>query len=280
MLPNQIATPPVDLVMSPHYNIVLAVSFGLLALALAWVLVDCRKTGRLLPLLILIGCAIASLEECLFDVFCNVWWAQYGVKPFYRILNISVPLWMLPAYGWFMGGGGYLMYRKLQAGITPRQLWLFYFSFWAANLALELPALWLGNIYTYYGPQPFQILGFPLWMAATNSLVPICLGFVFYSLDDTLRGPRALLAVAIAPMIVGAAEFTAAWPTWLALNAGVGYGVTRPAALVTFGLSFLVVYLVGLKFCTAASPQKERLARQVSQHSDAAIAGHGRTLPS
>ena len=35
----------------------------------------------------------------------------------------------------------------------------------------------IGNIYTYYGNQPFEVFGFPLWMAATNSLVPVVIGF-------------------------------------------------------------------------------------------------------
>jgi len=266
MLPNQLATPPTDMVMSPHYSLILTVNFVLFAMVLLWVINDSRKSRRVLPLMILLGAMVASLQECLYDVFCNVWYAQYGATPMYRIFNISVPLWMLPAYGWYIGGLGYFMYKKFRDGITAGQVWKLYALFWVANLLLEVPALQIGNIYAYYGNQPFELLGFPVWMAATNSLPPILFGITFSALDDVLRGPRAIFAVAIAPMIVGAGEMAAGWPMFLALNSGVGVNVTRAAALVTLALSLLVTYLATLKFvrpATATARERQPLGQSL-----------------
>jgi hypothetical protein len=251
MLPDQLAKAPVDMVMSPHYGTVLLANFGILAVVLVWVANDSRKTRDLLPIFIMLGAGVASLQECIYDVLCNVWYAQYGTTPFYRIFNISVPLWMIPAYTWYVGGQGCLMYKNFRRGMTPGQLWRFYLLFWGANLVLEIPALQIGNIYTYYGKQPFEVLGFPVWMAMTNSLMPIILGAVFSALADVLRGPRALLAVAITPLLVGAAEFSG-WPMWLALNSGRGYGVSYAAAVLTLGNSLLIAYLAATKFCKPA----------------------------
>lgn len=249
MLPNQIPPAPVDMVMSPHYDLILGINWVILGLVMFWIVKEARATRSLVPVLILAGAALACLQECIYDPNVLVWWSQYGHTPLYRFFNISVPFWMLLAYPWYIGGQGYWMYRKLQQGMTAPQLWKLYFFAWVANMFLEIPALQIGNIYTYYGDQPFELLGFPVWMAMTNALMPILLAVTVYSLRDVLTGPRALLIVPLVPMTTGASQIIAGWPIWIALNSGHGYAATYPAALLTLGLSLMVVYLVSLKFC-------------------------------
>jgi hypothetical protein len=252
MLPSQIPTAPVGIVMSPYYHLILGINVLVLAAVLVWIVREARRTSSLIPVLIMIGAAVSSLEECAFDVMVLVNWADSGHTPLYRIFDRSVPLWMVLAYPWFIGGMGYWMYSRLKQGMTAKQLWSLYFFAWGANLFLEVPPLQIGNIYTYYGNQPFQILGFPLWMAWTNALMPIFLGALVYALDDILTGVRSWLVVAIVPMAVGAAQIVAGWPIWLALNSGGGYAASYAGALATLGLSLIVVYLVALKFCQPA----------------------------
>lgn len=249
MLPNQIPAAPIDMAMSPHYDSILAINWIVLGLVALWILKEARSTRSFVPVLILAGAALACLQECAYDVMVLVWWPQYGHDPLYRFFNISVPFWMLLAYPWYIGGQGYWMYKKLQQGMTSGQLWKLYGFAWLANMFLEIPPLQIGNIYTYYGDQPFQLLGFPVWMAMTNSLMPILLAAAVYTLRDTLTGLRALLIIPLVPMTTGTAQIIAGWPIWLALNSGLGYSATYPAALLTFGLSLMVVYLVSQKFC-------------------------------
>ena len=255
MLSTQIPAPPTGMVMSPQYDLILGLNVVVLAAVLVWIFREARRTSSLIPVLIMIGAAVASLEECAFDVVVLVNWAQYGHTPLYRIFDRSVPIWMALAYPWFIGGMGYWMYSRLKRGMTLKQLWALYFFGWGANLFLEIPALQIGSIYTYYGNQPFQILGFPLWMAWTNSLMPILMGALIYTLDNLLTGFRSLLVIALVPMAVGTAQIVAGWPSWLALNSGAGYSVTRAAALLTLGLSLVVVYFVGAKSCMPVSPR-------------------------
>jgi hypothetical protein len=225
-----------------------------LAVVMVWIIRDARSSRSLTPVLIMVGAALASLLECIYDVVVLAWWAQYGHVPLYRLFNISVPVWMIAAYPWFIGGQGYWLYKKFKQGATPALLWKMYFFAWFANMFLEIPALQIGNIYAYYGNQPFEIFGFPLWMAMTNSLMPILLAALIYGFDDVLRGARAWMIVPLVPMATGAAQIVAGWPIWLALHSGAGYGVTHAAALVTLGLSLVVTYLVSLKFCRGAQP--------------------------
>jgi hypothetical protein len=263
MLPTQIPTAPSGIVMSPQYGLILGINILVLAAVLVWIVRESRRSASWIPLLIMIGAAVSSLEECAFDVMVLVNWADSGHTPLYRLFDRSVPLWMVLAYPWFIGGMGYWMYSRLQQGMTTKQLWSLYFFGWAANMFLEIPALQIGNIYTYYGDQPFQILGFPLWMAWTNSLMPILLGAVVYALRDVLTGARAWLVVAIVPMAVGAAQIIAGWPIWLALNSGGGYAASYIGATATLGLSLTVVYLVAQKFCEPAAAKVTASALQV-----------------
>jgi hypothetical protein len=252
MQENQIPPMPTGMMMSEHYDLIFAANVVILAAVLVWIVKDVRRTHSAVPLLIMAGAVLASLLECAFDVMVLVNWADHGHTPMYRLFNRSVPTWMLLAYPWFIGGQGYWMYKKLKEGMTTKQLWTLYFFSWIANMLLEIPALQIGNIYTYYGNQPFQILGFPLWMAWTNSLMPILLGALIYACDDVLKGGRTWLVIPLVPMAVGTAQIAAGWPIWLALNSGGGYAVTHAGALATLALSLIVVYMLQLKFCTAA----------------------------
>lgn len=107
-----------------------------------------------------------------------------------------------------------------------------------------MPGLNLG-IYRYYGDQPFRLLRFPLWMAVTNGLMPLMIGALFNHLRAVLAGPAALLTGVLVPMVVGATQIAAGWPTWLALNSGRGPGATFFGALVSLGLALCVIFVLG-----------------------------------
>lgn len=251
-LPNQMPDPPVNMAMSPLYPYVLALSIVIFLAALAYAVIDMRRTARVLPLLVLAGAAIASFQECIYDVAVLVWWADVDTVPMYRLFNRSVPLWMIFAYPWFIGGMGYWAYSQFQRGMGSARLWKLYFFGWFANLLLEVPALQIGNIYTYYGEQPFKILGFPMWMAMTNTLMPIFVGALLHVFDDVLRGPRTLFVLILVPAGTASAEISSGWPIWLALNSGQGLWLTQLATFVTLGVSISLVYLVSLKLCMRA----------------------------
>jgi hypothetical protein len=251
MLPNQMPIPPTDMVMPPEYHGLLVSTFVVTAAVLVWLLFECKRTRSPIPIYIFLGGAITALQECIFDVLCLVWYPQTGHTPLYRMFNSSVPLWMLGAYPCYVGGLGYLMLKKFRTGMTTTVLWTCYLSFWLANLLIELPGLH-AKVYTYYGDQPFEIFGFPLWMAVTNSLMPIVIGLVLNFLSDVLHGARAILIIALTPMLAGGTTFGAAWPVWLGLHSGGGYLATYAGALITTALAISTLYLIGKKCCLSA----------------------------
>jgi hypothetical protein len=250
MLTNQIPVPPVEMVMPPINTLVAVANFVLLMGVTVWVALESRRSRSAVPLLILIGAALTSLQEPIYDIVGAVWYPDRDTVAYVRAFNVSIPLWLIPGYSWYIGGLGNYMVKVMRDGVT-RPLWHYYFLFWIANFALEMPGLNLG-IYRYYGDQPFRVLGFPLWMAVTNGLMPLMIGAIFNGLRDILVGPAALFTLVLVPMVVGATQIAAGWPTWLALNAGIGAAGTSVAALISLGFAFSVLYLLGRKFPRAA----------------------------
>jgi len=246
---EQIPAAPVAMVMPSLANLIIAALNYTLLLAVVLVMIrEAWKTKSPLPLLCLAGGAVSCLMEPIFDVVMCVWYPQYGQVPLFRNFDISVPLWLLPAYAWYISGQGYFMYRQFQGGISAQRLWVFYVLFYFSDLLLEAPGLVL-HIYAYYGAQPLKIFGLPLWMAAANAVMPILLGITYKSLETILRGPAMLIAAPLVPVIIGCAQISTGWPTWFALHSGTGLAWTTLASFITIGLSAMLNYLVVRLFC-------------------------------
>ena len=252
MLPNQMPVPPLDMVMPAAYSTMLISNFTVLALIMVWVIREMRRTHSAIPLFIMGGAAVAAFTESIWDLLGAVWYPQYGHTPLYRAFNISVPLWMLAAYPCYLGGLGNYVYKRLNEGMTMAQLWKFYVIAWLANFLLEIPVLNM-HVYVYHGPQPFVLFGFPLWQAMGNAMMPIVIGYMAYVWKDMFTGARGAMILMCVPI----AQFTAlggvGWPTWLAMNSGLGYEATYPANILSLGISLMMTYLIGSKVCRATA---------------------------
>jgi hypothetical protein len=184
---------------------------------------------------------------------------------------------MMPfVYSWFVGGQGYLFYRIFDRGISRRQLFQLYGLVVLVNIALESPGI-AANVYTYYGKQPMNLWGFPLWWGIINPLMPMIAGTAIYKLKPLLTTPQLVLAIiAIIPCADGAANAIVGWPVIAALNTDVGYAGTWVASFVTLGLGLSVAWIVSLLVArpdTVAAPVAEPASARPVSPSIAAPAG-------
>jgi hypothetical protein len=195
----------------------------------------------------LLGGAIAVLWEPIVDVLGQCWLPsrnQHWIA--FTLLNRHVPLMMPFVYSWFVGGQGYLFYRIFEKGIDRRRLFGLWGLVFLVNIALESPGV-ATNVYTYYGKQPMDIWGFPLWWGIINPLMPMIAGALIYKLKPQLRlWPLMLAIVMIIPMADGVANAAVGWPVIAALNTDVGYVGTWIASFITLGLGAFVVWMVAL----------------------------------
>jgi len=255
-----IPQPPVHLAMPKTaetvFNVFIFVPLGAaLALAVRQIV---RGKGPVL-LYCLAGGALAACFEPVVDVLGMCYLKEKDAIGTFTVLGRTVPLYICFVYPWYVGGLGYLAYRLFARGVTVRDLYVLWALDCVVDIALETPGI-LAGTYLYYGNQPFDIWGFPLWWAFVNPVMPMLAGALIYKLKPHLgTGWRLLGIVPLIPAADGMANAAAAWPMWISLNqTDVSYVWTYLAAIVTLGLSLFAVWIISL---AVARPQEE-LARE------------------
>lgn len=200
------------------------------------------------PLLFLAGGVFATFFEPIVDVLGMCFFPRDGQWIGLTSFDRPVPIFMWAVYSWFVGGQAFLWWRSMRRGtLTRGMVWRMWLLTWVVNAVLETPGL-LMKVYTYYGKQPFDFWGFPLWWPAVNATMPLVAAYAAYRLWPHLTGWRVLAIIPIVPMADGLANGAIAWPIWTALNTGAGYVVTYLAGAVTIGLGCLVVWVIGVGF--------------------------------
>jgi hypothetical protein len=115
-----------------------------------------------------------------------------------------------------------------------------------ADLAYELPFLRWG-LYTYYGPQPFQILGFPVHWVLINAMVPVVTGTLMHlAISGHIDRGRMLLRVAGCAPLASFVTLGVAMPVGVALNAVMPTIAVHLASLLSIAMAVgLIVFCAG-----------------------------------
>jgi hypothetical protein len=234
------------------FNIFIFIPLGIgLAIAVRHIV---KGKGPLL-LYCIAGGALAALFEPVVDVLGLVYLKEHNALGTFTVLDRTMPLYICFVYPWYVGGLGYLAYRLFERGITAKALFQLWALDFAVDIFLESPGI-LAGTYLYYGHQPFNIWGFPLWWGFVNPVMPMLAGALIYKLRPHLSGWKmALGIIPLIPMADGLANAATAWPTWIALNqTDVSYVWTYLGSLVTLGLALYCVWIISL---VVARPAEE-----------------------
>ena len=161
---------------------------------LVWAIV---RREWLLPIL-LAGAFAASLVEAQLDLLSRIWWAEDLTRS-YTMFDRPIPLMASLGYTMLVGGGTYSAYRLIVSGATRQRLLIVAGTFFVVESAFEM--VWLNiGFYEYYGPQPLEVAGFPLYWGAINAVGAITAGYVVYLIRHKLQGSLMLAAFAIPPL--------------------------------------------------------------------------------
>jgi len=256
------------------FNVFIFIPLGIaLAIAVRQIL------GGRGPLLLfcVIGGGFAAFFEPIVDVLGMCYLKEVDALGTFTALDRTMPLYICFVYPWYVGGLGYLAYKLFERGVTVRAM----FALWAldalVDVALETPGI-LAGTYLYYGHQPLNPWGFPLWWAFVNPLMPMITGALIYLVRPHLKTAWQLLVVVpLIPMGDGLANAASGWPMWIALNQDdVSYVWTHLAALATLGLSLLTVWLISL---VVARPATELADETLMQKLKALLFGGPEPIP-
>jgi hypothetical protein len=230
--PTDMATPATTDAVFSTLSVLLAVGAVLFSIHL-W-----RRDRTAVPLLIVLGGATAALIEPIVDVNGGCWWPRHGGWTAFHLFGTPVPVWAVACYFWFVGGQAYLALRYLKRHPARRTIWKLCAAIAAVNFLLETPGLSL-HIYRYWGHQPLNPYGWPLWWAAVNVGLPLVGAMLVYKLEPLLTGWRLLLVIPLLPMGDALANGATAWPAWLALHSNWPMPLAQMAGVAVFGLAGL-----------------------------------------
>lgn len=236
--------PPFTVSAGVHNGFTAVAALALLGVAVwaAWV-VSRRRTA--VPLFFLVGGALTVGFEPIVDTLGKCFLPSDYQWTLFTVLGRPMPVYAILVYAAFFGGFATMAWNHLTAGGAPRGLWKWYGAAILINTFLfESIAVPIFGVYTYYGHQPFNFWGFPLWWPFVNTAGPILAGSLVYLANKYLNvRPAALAAISVVvvPMTDGAVNAASAYPTWLALNSDVAPWVTWCAGALTIGLAILIM---------------------------------------
>jgi hypothetical protein len=231
---------------------------------------DWRKTGSPLGLVLLVGGALAYLNEPVDDILGLVHHPRAGQNIVLDTLG-PIPMWGLPTYIIFFGFVPFTILRELQSrGFSIRLYWLSIVATFVLDIALELPVLYLqGGLYQYYaagGHPPMEVLRLPLYWLFINTTGPILCGAVLFTYREYFRGWRAALLVLLPLATDSACSIVVGLPVYSVLHAPGATEFGRwVGALATCALGLVV--LDALAQWLHASAGKLTLPMQSQPHS-------------
>jgi hypothetical protein len=111
-------------------------------------------------------------------------------------------------------------------GITVRRLWALVGIFAVNDIVLETIGVRVLRVYAYFGTQPLNPWGLPLWYVPCNAVGPVMVAALFHVMRNQLRGWRMLAAVWFFPMSFVGVYAACGWPVWISLNSDWGIALS------------------------------------------------------
>lgn len=225
-------------------EVIFTVFLGIPVVVMVFFAIRHLMTGRG-PLLLycLIGGGIACMFEPIVDTLGMCYIRQEAATTTFSSFGRDFPLFINFVYVWYVGGLAYLAYRIFSNGVTRKAVFQLYLIDVFINVWLESPGVLMGA-YEYYGPQPLNFWGLPLWWVCVNPLMPLTAGALIYRMSPMLPGWRLVAVVAFIPMADGIGNGATAWPVWTALNRNSSLLVSHLAWGVTLGLALIFVWVL------------------------------------
>lgn len=240
-----ISDAPVDMRVNPIAAVIFTVISGLPAVILLVVAIRAIVKRRNFTLLLfLVGGGLATFIEPILDYLNGLWWPLYGNWTAFTILGVNLPLFVPLVYPWYLGGEAYIAYRLFKRGITWGKLWAVYGTLIVVNGAQETIGLHPLGIHKYFGPQPFNFWGLPLWTMACNAVAPLFAGALFYVFQRRLTGVRTFASLGLFPFAFLGSYAAAGWPVWIALNSDWPMWAAVLCGFATLALAYVMLMLI------------------------------------
>jgi len=227
---------------NPTINLIFTAGSGLAVLAgLALAVRYYRQEGTVAGFTCLVGGAVASLFEPLTAANGFVYYPRQEQITLFAAYDVKIPLFLTLSYTAEIGLGALAVWRLLRAGGGPQAIVKVWLVVALGDVVLETPALWL-HVFYYYGPQPLDLWGMPMYWAVLDGALGILPGVVEYLTQPWARKPwHQLVIVALFPSSVAFFYVGAGWPIWTLMHTDLPEPWIWAGSLVTVALTYLFV---------------------------------------
>lgn len=250
---NTPAGAPIDMAADPTWQWI----FGLLHFGLAALTIYLAARGPVrernwaelrFRMLVLLGGALGAVFfEAAIDRAGQLWYAEIGAWDLVTMYGVSVPLWVLPVYLWFLGGGTLYIILRVRSGARPRDFIKIFLYIAVADLLLEIPIIKMAGLYTYWGDtQPYYSQDWfplPLWYITTNRWFDLLPALIVLLLMST-RVRHIEWSIPVVMVVSCYVTYgSVTWPVVNALQNGASKPVTWLAGTVTIILGVGATYI-------------------------------------
>lgn len=243
--------PPVDVPVhqTGQWILTVAVIVALLGVGVSALRMS-RRQQSWGPIAMLVGSLLAGFIEPIYCLTMHLWYYRPGQWTMVTALGNSVPIWAWMSYCPFYGGLTLLVWHRIDQGANRAALAKLAGVLVLIGIATEIACITLGT-YEYYGPHPFRVLSFPLWIAVANAVIGIVAGIVAARLRPLLTGTQALAYVALVPATMAMIQFGTGFLALDAINTpSPASWLLYLCATVSMGLAATVAF-VALKLVPA-----------------------------
>ena len=176
------------------------------------------RWGTSMGFVVLLAALFGSGVEVVYNTAADFWYYQPDAVALFSTWGRSLPVWALGSYVSFYGGLGMLGWWLLERGATRAGIAAYAVGVWAFAVGTEVVLVGV-HVYAYYGPQPYQIAGFPAWVSAANAAICTCVAVGAARLSRVTSGLRQWLLIAVGPPLVSSCLIGTTFPMVCVLHA-------------------------------------------------------------
>jgi hypothetical protein len=206
------------------------------------------RDGNRIPMYFMLGGLLATAFEPLLDMAAGVWYPATGGIVAFEAAGTRIPVWVPLFYIWIIGGQAYLCWRAFERKASPRDLWKLALFIAVVDTVTESFGCGLmSGVYGYFGQQPLNPYGFPLWYPVVNTVAPMLGGALFYVLRNAVASRGEWMLTLTVPVGWAMACAGAGFPVWMSLHSDWGIVGAHVACAFTLLLSYysmIVIFVI------------------------------------
>jgi hypothetical protein len=208
-----------------------------------------RRWQTWTPAAIVAGTLLAGMVEPLNNRLANMWYYRLGQQMMYSSFDASLPVWVFFSYAAFFGGVGLLFWYLVERGATRATITRAVAGMWVFAILTEVCGTQL-NTYDYFGPHPFRVAGFPVWVSLGVACICASIGIGAARIRRSFDPAAGLAATfLLGPVACVVGLIGTGFPTMTVINTpdpstGALYGAALGSTVLNLLLAWFLTQLV------------------------------------